>query len=170
MDIRRLTVEDAASFWRLRLEALRRYPLAFGSAYEEAKDTPFADVRARFKEDPGQFILGAFTEAGELAGIVGFRRETSRKMRHKGMIWGMYVDPAAQGRGIGRGLMAELLRRAGELPGLELAQLAVVDANAPAKRLYESLGFAAYGLERNALKLDDGTYAHEVLMAYAFGG
>ena len=47
---------------------------------------------------------------------------------------------------------------------VELIQLAVVRDNEQARRLYTSLGFVDYGLERNALK-QDGRYYDEVLMA-----
>jgi RimJ/RimL family protein N-acetyltransferase len=40
----------------------------------------------------------------------------------------------------------------------------VVQDNARARRLYASLGFVDYGIERNALK-QNGRYYDEVLMA-----
>jgi RimJ/RimL family protein N-acetyltransferase len=46
---------------------------------------------------------------------------------------------------------------------VELVQLSVVAGNAPAQRLYASLGFAPYGLEERALKVD-GKYFDEVHM------
>ena len=42
--------------------------------------------------------------------------------------------------------------------------LTVVASNAAARRLYSSVGFKEYGLERRALKID-GKYYDEVLMA-----
>jgi RimJ/RimL family protein N-acetyltransferase len=47
---------------------------------------------------------------------------------------------------------------------VELIQLAVVQDNEQARRLYASLGFLEYGLEKNALK-QDGRYYDDVLMA-----
>ncbi|NBD25359.1 GNAT family N-acetyltransferase [Paenibacillus sp. T1] len=164
MWIRKLQVEDAESYWRLRLDALRRYPQAFGADYEDAKHTPIEEVRGRIADGTDNFILGAFADTGAIVGMVGFRREPYRKMRHKGMVWGMYVDPASQGQGAGRRLMEELMARAREMPGLEHIGLYVVDTNRSAKSLYLSLGFVTYGVERNAMKLDEGTYVHEELM------
>jgi RimJ/RimL family protein N-acetyltransferase len=40
----------------------------------------------------------------------------------------------------------------------------VVSGNKPAQRLYDSLGFIEYGIEKNSLK-QDGRYWDEVLMA-----
>ena len=47
---------------------------------------------------------------------------------------------------------------------MELLQLTVVSGNKPARRLYDSLGFIEYGIEKNSLK-QDGRYWDEVLMA-----
>jgi hypothetical protein len=47
---------------------------------------------------------------------------------------------------------------------VEQVQLGVVSENQPALRLYASLGFVEYGVERDALK-EDGRYFDEVLMA-----
>jgi RimJ/RimL family protein N-acetyltransferase len=46
---------------------------------------------------------------------------------------------------------------------VEALQLSVVSENEAARRLYGSLGFAEYGLEKRALK-QDGRYYDEVLM------
>jgi ribosomal-protein-alanine N-acetyltransferase len=54
------------------------------------------------------------------------------------------VDPTHQGRGIGRGMMADLLEFAG--PGV--VYLEVRTDNAPAIALYGSLGFVTVGLRK----------------------
>ena len=47
---------------------------------------------------------------------------------------------------------------------VEILQLDVVSENEAARRLYASLGFVEYGIERKALK-QGGRYYDEVLMA-----
>jgi ribosomal protein S18 acetylase RimI-like enzyme len=47
---------------------------------------------------------------------------------------------------------------------VELIQLAVVSECEQARRLYASLGFVEYGIEKNALR-QDGRYYDEILMA-----
>jgi len=162
--IRTLTEEDAETFRHVRLQALRDHPNAFGASYEDAAAMPIDQLRARMAGSGTDFILGAFDDRGELAGTAGFRRETSSKMRHKGIVWGMYVGPAYRRKGLARMLLTELLERAARQPGLERINLAVADTNTGALRLYESLGFTAYGKEIDAMRLDDGTYVNEDLM------
>ncbi|MCP8969902.1 GNAT family N-acetyltransferase [Ectobacillus ponti] len=164
MEIRMLQREDAESYWRLRLEALQQHPEAFGSSYEDAVQRTMEQVRDTFPCSPGLWALGALREDGTLAGMVGFRQETGQKLKHKGMIWGMYVQSASRGTGTGRRLMEAAIAKAKELPELEQILLAVVTANTAARRLYESLGFQTYGLEQRALKLGD-IYLDEMHMA-----
>ena len=47
---------------------------------------------------------------------------------------------------------------------VEVIQLSVISDNQPARRLYGSLGFVEYGLERDSLK-QNGRYYDEILMA-----
>ncbi len=168
MHIQNLRREQAEQFWKLRLEALKTQPEAFGSSYEEQVHTPMNEVESRINDEPDNYILGAFTEEGELIGMAGFRREPGRKMRHKGMVWGVYVTSAHRGKGIAKALMQEILRRGQAIEGLRQIQLAVVTANTAAASLYKGLGFVSYGLEKEALMVDGRLYDEE-LMAYFLG-
>jgi L-amino acid N-acyltransferase YncA len=77
-------------------------------------------------------------------------------------VWGVYVSPSQRGKGVGKALMQEIIRRARQLDGLEQITL-VASAKLPAQKLYQSVGFESYGLERRSLKI--GTeYVDDVLM------
>jgi ribosomal protein S18 acetylase RimI-like enzyme len=150
--------EEAESFWQLRLEMLQAQPEAYGSAYEDSVGTPLEEVRGRMGNGTDSYILGAYTEAGELSGIVGFHRERGAKLRHKAKLWGVYVRPALRGKGVARGLLTEALQRAAGLAGLRQVTLAVVTTNQPAIRLYTGLGFEVYGTEPCALIYQGQSY------------
>jgi ribosomal protein S18 acetylase RimI-like enzyme len=90
-------------------------------------------------------------------------RESSPKTAHKGNVYGMFVEPEIQGRGLGKSLLLELIRKAKNCNGLEQINLTVVSNNEPAKKLYKSIGFQVYGVEKNALKFS-GEYFDEDLM------
>jgi ribosomal protein S18 acetylase RimI-like enzyme len=165
MQVRQLTVEDAALFWDLRLRALKGSPEVFGSSYEESINNPPDHAEKRLSNEgasPDNFVLGAW-DGAQLIGMVGLRREEQKKMQHKAMIWGVWVEPEARGRGVARALMQEAIARARTIPGLEQLYLSVVTTNDTARRLYRSLGFEVYGLEPHALKVD-GCYMDEELM------
>jgi ribosomal protein S18 acetylase RimI-like enzyme len=151
--IRPLEATDAASWRELRLRGLRTDARAFGQTYEEAAaQTPEGNA-ARFTpealvEVP---IFGAFVD-GELVGTCGLFREKGLKNRHKATLWGMYVDAAARGRGLGEALLEAAIARARTMPGVLQINLTVWSENANAARLYAKHGFEVYGRERRSLR------------------
>ena len=165
--VRTLEPWDAVRYRALRLEALRDAPQAFSSDYEQNLLLSVDEFARRIAANGDRFVLGAF-DGDELVGVAGFARSDGIKLRHKAGVWGMYVTPRARRRGIARHLLESLLERACAIDGIEIVQLSVTAGNGPAERLYESLGFRAYGLERRAMKVD-GRYLDEVHMALQIG-
>lgn len=166
-EMRRLTDADASQYRQIRLRMLREHPEAFASAYEEYLDQTDESIAAYLRDQlsaPDNFVLGAF-EDQRLIGTIGLYREQGIKTRHKGLIWGVYTAPEARGRRVARRLMEAVVQQARAVDGLELLHLAVATDNLPARRLYESLGFVVWGLERHALKIGDAYVdeAHMVL-------
>lgn len=169
MKIRLLQASDAHPYQQLRLSGLLRDPDAFGSTYDREAQFSLETIANRLEPNADKFVLGAFTAQDELVGIVTFVRESSLKTAHKGNIYGMYVSHENRGKGIGKLLLRELIARARAHDGLEQINLTVVSTNAAAKKLYQSVGFETYGVERNALK-SGGQYFDEDWMALHFGG
>ncbi|WP_395405736.1 GNAT family N-acetyltransferase [Pseudoduganella sp. UC29_106] len=162
MHIRRLLPSDAAAFQALRLQGLREAASAFSSSYEEECATPLGEIELRLA---ARNFFGAFAGA-ELAGMVAVGRETALKLRHKAWIRAMYVAPAHRRGGTGRKLMEHAIAFAAALDGVQKIDLALTAGNDAALRLYESLGFQAFGREPNALIVDGVSY-DEVTMSRA---
>jgi len=166
MLLRLLTASDAEAWWHLRLEALRNDPASFADSAEEHLTKSLDVARERLNGDPAQnFVVGAF-EDGQLAATAGFYRYSHLKELHKGHIWGVYVRPESRGKCVARALMQEVIRRGRLIEGLEQILL-VASAHLPARKLYEAMGFQAYGIEPRSLKI--GTeYVDDVLMILRF--
>lgn len=165
-DIRLLNSQDARAFRKLRLFALQESPAAFGSSYEEEAPTPVSVMEERLKpigNPPERFSLGAFSKENELVGIAFFLRQTKKKERHKGWIYGIYVSPEARGAGFGKRLMVEVIQRAQILPGLRQINLSVVASMDAAHGLYKSLGFQTYGVEKDGYFIDSKYYDIEFM-------
>ena len=159
LSFRMLTTEDELAFRALRLEALRRHPEAFVPSYEEERgiDPEVMPPPPRPRSDwmtGGNFILGAYA-FGWLAGAVGVRRWPRRKQRHKATLWLIYTDPALRGQGVGRKLLEQAIDLCRSDPDLELLHLSVGSESQAARVLYISLGFQPYGMEPQAMKLED---------------
>jgi ribosomal protein S18 acetylase RimI-like enzyme len=163
VQVRKLRPDEAEAFRFIRLGALQQHPDAFGSTLEREAAEPlsvFADRLAR------NHVFGAF-QGDALVGVVGFYALDGPKTRHKGILWGMYVKPAARGQGLAEALVECTIAQA-RCERVEVLELTVVSVNERALRFYRRMGFSAYGIEPRALK-HHGTYFDEVLMILFLG-
>lgn len=157
LQVRRLRGDDAAAFQAIRLNGLRLHPDAFGSSFEEEEGRPLDGIAQALEAN---FVAGC-EQDGVLLGVAGLRQGASVKTRHRGVLWGVFVDPAARGLGVGERLIAAVVDQArGQVEDLTLT---VSAHNATAIALYQRFGFVEYGLDRRSLKLADG-YVDELLM------
>ena len=127
-----LSPDDWEAYRDLRLESLLNDPAAFGSKHEDAVLLGEADWRQRLID--GSML---FARCGrQVVGMVGALEEGGQTR-----IVSMYVSPAYRGRGLGRRLMLEILKRGEDTTVV----LDVNPSQRAAYRLYESLGFVAEG-------------------------
>lgn len=121
--------------WReIRLRSLQQDPDAFGSTYERELAHTEDDWRLRLAA--GRSVIAAV--GGVDVGLGAGFEDTPGKL----MVVAMWTDPGSRGRGVGRAVLEHVVRSA-QADGLH-AHLWVADGN-PARRLYESAGFAADG-------------------------
>ena len=163
MQIRRLTPADAPAYRVLRLRALREHPQSYTSSFDEEQGKPLANYEQRLAGATQCKFWGAFMHAPPhadphdgpvLAGVVGLEREQRAKSRHKALVIGMYVASEQARQGLARALLDALLADA-RASGVALLVLTVTRGNAGAERLYLDAGFASFGVEPGAIKVDN---------------
>jgi ribosomal protein S18 acetylase RimI-like enzyme len=117
--------------------------------------TPLDDFQSPFptKDKDDSFTLGAYID-NQIAGVVSFSRDgiDREKLRHKGILFRMYVSNEHRGKGIAKQLIDEVITRAKNINGIEQINLTVIANNVNAKNLYEKYGFVTFGSEQNAIK------------------
>lgn len=164
MQIRLLHLNDATSYREIRLEALLTHPEAFSSSYEEEKEYSIEKYMNRLKAET-TFTFGAF-ENDQLIGVVTLVLETKNKIRHRANIVAMYVTPEKRRFGIGKNLMLEAINKAKNIEGIEQLYLTVTATNEPAKKLYHSLSFESYGIDKRALRVNETYFDDELMVLY----
>lgn len=166
MDVRLLQPGDAGLLRALRMQALHDEPHSFGASHAEMADRTEADFAAWIEKAPPGGIFGAFDD-GSLVGMAGLLVHSSLKQRHKGMLWGVYVQPTHRGRGLSTALVRAVIDHARGV--VSVLQTSVVTGNAVALGVYLRCGFAVMGHEPKALCVD-GVYLDEDHLWLDFAG
>jgi RimJ/RimL family protein N-acetyltransferase len=156
---RRLAVGEIPAMQALRREALASEPLAFGATAEDdlALDTAHAE---RSLADPTTAAIFAAFASGVPIGMVGVVRMMREKVRHRGFVWGMFVQPAYRGHGVGALVLEAAVNHARGWSGVRQLHLSVTSPSVAARRLYERAGFVVWGREPRAIGWH-GTFVDE---------
>jgi RimJ/RimL family protein N-acetyltransferase len=165
--IRHAASSDVASFRELRLEALRNHPTAFMADYEETAARPNEHWQERLKIEKVHEALFFAERAGQLVGMTGIFRGSSKKNLHKATIAGVYVKPEWRGQHVAELMIGRCLDWARQRD-IVIVYLGVMTANQPAISCYERCGFSVYGTEPKAICYN-GIYYDEYLMAAETG-
>jgi len=163
MEILEIHKEQLMEYRSFLLRGLKEHPENFRISVEDEWNAPFPT-----QSRPDSFTLAAIQD-GKFIGVVSFEREGENriKIRHKGLLFRMYVAQEFSGKGVGKALIHELLEKAKKLPNMEQVNLTVVTTNLAAKSLYGKFGFKTYGIEKNAHKTGN-LYADEESMVRFF--
>jgi RimJ/RimL family protein N-acetyltransferase len=144
---RKLGINDAKAYRRIRLESLKAHPESFGATYEEqSKQLQLMFEEALERPVDDRFVIGAFDQ-DELVGIFGFVPfvlESFQEIEHAGTLIQMYVKSTHRGMKGGLNLTTAVIKEAFKIPGIEQLILGVRKNNLSAIRVYEQAGFQSY--------------------------
>lgn len=169
MNIASLTASNGPQYRALMLEAYDRAADAFTSTADERAAEPLSWWIERMAAPSGlSQSFGAF-DGRRLVGTVALEYSAKPKTRHSALVIGMYVQPDSRRRGAGVRLMHAAIAAARARPGILTLRLTVTEGNEPALRLYESVGFLAWGVEPMAIHTPSG-YRGKVHMALQLSG
>lgn len=143
----------------IRLEMLQDAPDAFWFTYAEEAVFEEADWRERIE---GAWLVQARDTSGVL-GSAGLGTHWEPERATVATLFGMYVSPAARGRGVGEALVHAVLEEARRRGKTEVL-LEVASTNEAAAALYERCGFERTGATNPHPRRDD---IHEVEMRIA---
>jgi ribosomal protein S18 acetylase RimI-like enzyme len=134
---------------------------------ENFRITPNDDLNAPFPTEDtlDSFTLGAYS-GNELVGVVSFTRDgkNREKLKHKGILFRMYVSKNFRGQGIAKKLIAEVIERVKQISDIEQINLTVIANNDKAKKLYEKFGFVTFGSESKAIKWKEKYFTEDQMV------
>ena len=159
MRVTRLTADDLDVLRKVRLDALRTDPDAFGSTLEREEGRPDEDWVRWLSGRSAMFVAENVGEPVGLAGGIVDDEQADRAV-----LVSMWVAPGSRNQGIGRALVSAVVDWATQ-SGKHRIELLVIEGNAAAIALYENCDFALTG-DRERRDRDGAT---ELLMSRRLG-
>ena len=135
IQIKKLSKKDWKNYKKLRLEALKNEPLAFGRTFKE--ENSYSNHKWINRTDNVIFAL----DNNEPVGMIVYIFNESIKTNHIANLYGMYVKKEYRKKGIGSKLVKKALAKIQNNPDIEKIKLGVIIQNFPAITLYEKFGF-----------------------------
>ena len=150
MEIRAYTEADIPAMTEIWNEIVRE-----GVAFPETEEFSLEEAAAFFAS---QTHCGVAVENGQVIGFYALHQNNKGRCGHIANAANA-VGSSARGKGVGRPLVTDSLEQARRAGFTIMQYNAVVESNAAARHLYESLGFKQLGTIPNGFKLPDGSYA-----------
>jgi ribosomal protein S18 acetylase RimI-like enzyme len=161
MRIRPVEREEWEALRALRLKALLDSPDAFSALHKDEASRPAREwqrwISGEGGRQPGKAITFVADDEGFHGMATGAVFDAEPKRGH---LFGMWIRPAARGRGLGMQLLDAVAAWARD-HGVRELELRVSEGNSPAARLYDRAGFISTG-ERSPLR--DGSELMCVVM------
>lgn len=158
VQVRQLSVADLDAYRALHRFGLNEAPHAFVETLANDAARPDATVCAMLGRGEG---WGAF-DGERLVGKCVIDGLPYDCLAHTRWLHAIYLHPDARGGGVGTALVGAAVAHAEGLGATRVA-LWVNDQNAPARRMYERLGFVETGRVPGGICLGEG-YVDDVLM------
>ena len=158
MRVHQISRDDAEQFLAFRTQGLSGDPDAFRVTPEDDAKVGVDAWGSRLARD---YVVAVTGPNGEWLGIGELSQIDGEKLRHKGLVWGMYVSPTARGPGAADKIMDAVIGHA--IGKLRQLQLTVMADNQRARAFYERHGFTTYAVELGSVRRHD-EFADEALM------
>lgn len=128
-----------------------------GLTMEEELARPLQGFRDQLSYPEPNAAFGAFIGDELVASAAVAWPSKLTSSRHKTTLWGVFVSPRYRREGIGRVVVQRAIEHA-ESAGVRRINLTVYVPNPAAVKLYESLQFEHFGVEPEAIRIDDIYY------------
>jgi ribosomal protein S18 acetylase RimI-like enzyme len=154
--IRKLGSSDYDAFYAMRIHMLESSTKNYTAGAGDWKNASKEQVMAYLQESEkgsDNFVLGAFQD--ELVGMIGFRRETRATIRHKGSIWGFFVNPKFEEDEVEEALLKEVIKVVSTYDDFEYIRTVQNTSSQEKLAMFLSVGFKQYGLEERSMKVGD---------------
>lgn len=163
--VRSATPDDAPAVvaYLRRMAAGTRNIVSYPDEFKDEDEQRRAIAEQLERDDRLTLVAEPMAAPGRIVGELTFRTGNRRRVAHWGE-FGISVDEAHRGQGLGRVLIEMLVEWARSRPSLEKINLSVLHRNDGARRLYRSLGFVEEGVRRRHVKHEDGSYDDDVQM------
>ena len=162
ISVRQARIEDAASLCAAEQE-IARTPGLLVSQPDEILLQAYQSLISTLADGSGCYLVAE--AQGRIVGHAVLEPMHLRAISHVFRLT-IVVHQGCSGRGTGTAIMSALADWARRKPELQKVELNVRSTNDRARRLYEKFGFAEEGRFRKRIRLGDGTYIDDIIMAW----
>lgn len=144
----------------LRLESLKKDPLAFGSTYKDEINLDQRQWKERMKD-----TLFAI-DGDNLIGMIVYKFENREKTSHIAWIFGLYVTKEHRRKGMGKKLLGNAIQTINKNPKIEKIKIIADPIQKEAIKLYKKLGFKIVAELKKEIKYKQKYYNEIYLEKY----